>query len=68
MKIFVDTEADIRLIRRLSRDTAERGRSVKSIIEQFVRTVKPMHDEFVEPSKRFADVIIQMERTKSLWT
>ena len=58
VKIFVDTEADIRLIRRLSRDTAERGRSVKSIIEQYIRTVKPMHDEFVEPSKRFADVII----------
>ena len=58
VKIFVDTPSDIRLIRRLRRDIAERGRSVDSVIEQYTRTVRPMHEEFVEPSKRFADIII----------
>lgn len=58
MKIFVDTDADIRLIRRLQRDIAERGRSAQSVIEQYLATVRPMHLEFVEPSKRYADVII----------
>lgn len=58
IKVFVDTDADIRFIRRMLRDVKERGRSVESIVEQYTTTVKPMHDEFVEPSKRYADVII----------
>lgn len=58
VKIFVDTDADIRFIRRLKRDIAERGRSTESVIEQYLSTVRPMHMEFVEPSKRYADVII----------
>ena len=58
VKIFVDTDADLRFIRRLERDISERGRSTASVIEQYTRTVRPMHLEFVEPSKRYADVII----------
>jgi uridine kinase len=58
VKIFVDTDADIRFIRRLERDITERGRSTQSVIQQYQSTVRPMHLEFVEPSKRYADVII----------
>ncbi len=58
VKIFVDTDADIRFIRRLERDIAERGRTSVSVIQQYLSTVRPMHLEFVEPSKRYADVII----------
>ncbi len=58
VKIFVDTDADIRFIRRLERDIAERGRTGTSVINQYMSTVRPMHMEFVEPSKRYADVII----------
>jgi len=58
VKIFVDTDPDIRFIRRLQRDIAERGRTTASVIEQYLQTVRPMHMEFVEPSKRYADVII----------
>lgn len=58
VKIFIDTDADIRFIRRLRRDVNERGRTVESVINQYLRTVRPMHQEFVEPSKRAADVII----------
>lgn len=58
VKIYVDTDADIRFIRRLRRDVQERGRTFESVIEQYLRTVRPMHMEFVEPSKRYADVII----------
>jgi uridine kinase len=58
VKIFVDTPADIRLIRRLQRDITERGRTVESVIHQYETTVRPMHLEFVEPSKRYSDVII----------
>lgn len=58
VKIFVDTEDDIRFIRRLLRDIAERGRELQSVVDQWLITVKPMHDEFVEPSKRWADIII----------
>lgn len=58
IKIFVDTDADERLLRRLRRDIIERGRSIESVIHQYVSTVKPMHLEFVEPSKRWADIII----------
>ena len=58
IKIFVDTDADIRFIRRLQRDLTERGRTTESVIRQYQATVRPMHLEFVEPSKRYADVII----------
>jgi uridine kinase len=57
-KIYVDTDADIRLIRRLGRDMSERGRSVQDVLRQYLETVRPMHLEFVEPSKRWADVIL----------
>ena len=58
IKIFVDTDADVRILRRVMRDVEVRGRSVRSVVEQYLSTVKPMHDLFVEPSKRAADVII----------
>lgn len=58
IKIFVDTPPDIRFIRRLSRDVAERGRSMESVIDQYLKTVRPMHNAFVEPSKRYADIIV----------
>ena len=58
IKVFVDTPDDVRFIRRLRRDLAERGRTVESVIEQYIGTVRPMHMQFVEPSKRHADVII----------
>ena len=58
LKIFVDTDADIRFIRRLQRDLEDRGRSPRSVIEQYQTTVRPMHLQFVEPSKRYADIII----------
>ena len=58
LKIFVDTDADERILRRISRDTKERGRSLDSVIEQYLTTVKPMHDAFVEPYKRYADIIV----------
>jgi uridine kinase len=58
LKIFVDAEADVRFIRRLQRDLEHRGRALKAVIEQYLSTVRPMHFEFVEPSKRWADVIL----------
>jgi uridine kinase len=58
VKLFVDAESDLRIIRRIERDTQSRGRSVESVIAQYLQTVRPMHLEFVEPSKRYADVII----------
>lgn len=58
VRIFVDTDPDLRFIRRLERDIAERGRTTESVIKQYLATVRPMHLEFVEPSKRYADVII----------
>ncbi len=58
IKVFVDTDADVRLARRIMRDVCDRGRTMESVIEQYLNTVKPMHEEFVEPSKRWADVII----------
>jgi len=58
VKVFVDADADIRLIRRIERDTHERGRPLDEIIDQYLTTVQPMHQEFVEPSKRYADVIV----------
>lgn len=57
-KIYVDADADERLMRRLLRDTKERGRTIDSVIEQYTSTVKPMHEQFVEPSKKYADIII----------
>ncbi|TFB25126.1 uridine kinase [Filobacillus milosensis] len=58
IKVFVDTDADIRIIRRLMRDINERGRSIESVINQYINVVRPMHLQFVEPAKRYADVII----------
>ena len=58
IKVFVDTDADLRLARRILRDVRERGRSMESVINQYTTTVKPMHEQFVEPSKKYADVII----------
>ncbi len=58
VKLFVDTDSDLRFIRRLQRDIAERGRTMEKVIQQYLTTVRPMHLEFVEPSKRYADVII----------
>jgi uridine kinase len=58
VKLYVDADADIRFIRRLRRDIAERGRTMESVVDQYMNTVRPMHLEFVEPSKRYADVVI----------
>jgi len=58
IKIFVDTDADVRILRRVVRDVRDRGRSIDSIVSQYLTTVKPMHEQFVEPSKRNADIII----------
>ena len=66
IKIYVDTQPDIRFIRRLQRDISERGRTTESVIQQYLTTVKPMHDEFVEPTKRFADVIIPNDQNNGL--
>lgn len=58
VKLFVDTDADVRILRRITRDVRDRGRSLESVIDQYLTTVKPMHEQFVDPSKRYADVII----------
>lgn len=58
IRIFVDTDADERLVRRIRRDVKERGRTLDSVLDQYINTVKPMHEQFVEPSKRYADIII----------
>ena len=58
IKLFVDTDADVRILRRIVRDVRDRGRSLESVVNQYLNTVKPMHEQFVEPSKRCADVII----------
>ncbi|MHD0397555.1 uridine kinase [Staphylococcus simulans] len=58
VKIYVDTDADLRILRRLMRDTKERGRSMESVIEQYMSVVRPMHNQFIEPTKRYADIII----------
>ena len=58
IKIFVDADADIRFIRRLLRDVKDRGRTLDSVVEQYTTTVKPMHEQFVEPSKKYADIIV----------
>ena len=67
IKVFVDTDADVRILRRILRDVKERGRSLDSVVTQYLTTVKPMHEQFVEPSKRRADVIIpEADRTPLL--
>ena len=58
VKIFVDTDADIRILRRLKRDVNKRGRSIQSVIDQYQTTVKPMHEKYVEPSKKYADIVV----------
>ncbi|HCZ0973130.1 TPA: uridine kinase [Staphylococcus aureus] len=58
VKIYVDTDADLRILRRLTRDTKERGRSMDSVINQYLSVVRPMHDQFIEPTKKYADIII----------
>ncbi len=58
IKIFVDTDADERILRRILRDVRERGRTLESVVEQYLTTVKPMHEQYVEPSKRRADIIM----------
>ena len=58
IKLFVDTDSDLRIIRRIMRDINERGRTVDSVIEQYLTVVRPMHNQFIEPTKRYADVII----------
>lgn len=58
IKIFVDTDADVRILRRILRNVQERGRSLQSVVDQYLTTVKPMHEQFVEPSKRYADLIV----------
>ncbi|MBQ9469112.1 MAG: uridine kinase [Clostridia bacterium] len=58
IKIYVDTDADVRILRRIRRDVRQRGRTLDSVIDQYITTVKPMHDAYVEPSKRYADLII----------
>ena len=58
IKIFVDTDADVRLCRRILRDVKERGRTLESVLSQYQNTVKPMHEKYVEPSKRFADIVV----------
>ncbi|CAB9515062.1 Uridine kinase [Seminavis robusta] len=65
IKVFVDVDADIRFIRRLNRDTTERGRSMESVMEQYQQTVRPMHEQWVEPSKHHADIIV-FSTTQSL--
>ena len=58
VKIYVDTDADVRILRRVVRDVKQRGRSLESVVTQYLTTVKPMHEQFVEPSKRYADIIV----------
>ncbi|MBQ2753414.1 MAG: uridine kinase [Firmicutes bacterium] len=58
IKIFVDTDADVRILRRIRRDVRERGRSLESVIDQYLTTVKPMHEQFVQPSRKNADIIV----------
>ena len=58
IRVFVDTDADIRIIRRIQRDVVERGRSLESVIGQYINTVKPMHEQFVEPTRKYADIVV----------
>lgn len=63
IKIFVDADADVRILRRIMRDVKKRGRSLDSVVNQYLTTVKPMHQQFVEPSKRYADIVVLEEDT-----
>ena len=67
LKVYVDTDPDVRLARRLCRDIDERGRTPESVLEQYFASVRPMHDEFVEPSKRYADLVISEGHTRPRW-
>ena len=58
VKIYVDTDADVRILRRVVRDVKQRGRSLESVVTQYLTTVKPMHEQYVEPSRRYADIIV----------
>ena len=58
IKIFVETDADVRILRRALRDVEERGRSMQSVVEQYLATVKPMHEQFVEPTRKYADIVV----------
>ena len=58
IKLFVDTDADVRILRRILRDVKERGRSLDSVISQYLNTVKPMHQQFVQPSRQYADIVV----------
>ena len=58
MKVFVDTDADVRILRRALRDVEERGRSMQSVVTQYLTTVKPMHEQFVEPTRKYADIVV----------
>ena len=58
IRVFVDTDADVRVLRRIRRDLRDRGRTLESVTDQYLRTVKPMHEKFVEPSRRNADIIV----------
>lgn len=58
IKVFIDTDADVRILRRILRDVSERGRTLDSVVSQYLTTVKPMHEQFVEPSKKYADIIV----------
>lgn len=58
IKIFVETDADVRILRRALRDVEERGRSLESVVTQYLTTVKPMHEQFVEPTRKYADIIV----------
>ena len=58
IKIFVDTDADVRILRRILRDVKERGRSLDSVVSQYLTTVKPMHEQFVQPSRQYADIVV----------
>jgi len=62
IKVFVDADADVRFIRRLQRDISERGRTAQQVMDQYLETVKPMHDMFVEPSKKVADLVIMSDQ------
>jgi len=66
IKVFVKTDDDIRFIRRLLRDTEERGRSIDSVISQYTESVKPMHEQFIEPSKKYADIIVPEGKTNTV--
>lgn len=66
IKIFVETDADVRILRRALRDVEERGRSMQSVVTQYLTTVKPMHEQFVEPTRKYADIVV-LEGATTWW-